>query len=281
MVLDDGGDDLEQRLATLREQTRPPESVIVVGPVDRRTATAAGWTTFVQRASFRDAAARATSVASRPLGLAIVPSGVRLAPSYVEACAAALASDDRLGLVASWWENERGQVIVQRAPALPYQWISDDAGSCATVRVEALSDVAFLDHQIADTNLDDLALMLLLQGWTTTTWPSTLYGRVTPPPMFDPTLRARLRRTMLAHHVEAVGRDWPLLHDLLRARSIAESAGVQTPRHLGRGPLSPTTILRLPRSEQWRLVVRALRRPGYAWQWIRRHTAHRRDRSPR
>ncbi len=276
LVLDDGGDDLEERLATLRNQTRPPASVIVVGPVDRRTTAAAGWTAYVQNASFRDVArsdwsTRSLAVASGPLGLAIVPPGVRLGSTYVEACAAALTSDDRMGLVASWWKNERGQIIVQPAPSLPYQWIADDAGSCVTVRVDALNDVAVPDDEIASTNLNDLALMLLLRGWKASTWPSSLYRRVTAPAAFDLPVRARLRRTLLARDVAAVERDWLLLHDLLRARSIADAGAVRTPRQLGRGPLSPATVLQLSRAEQWRLVRRALRRPGYAWQWIRRH----------
>src|SRR5690606_4596151 len=108
-------------------------------------------------------------------------------------------------------------------------------------------------------------------------WPSPLYRddglAERTRTLSDAARRARARHALLGACPDAVARDWPVLHALLKARSLAEAHGSGVARHGGRGPLSPTTMLRLPAVEQWRVLRRAVRHPGYAWRWLHRHAA--------
>jgi glycosyltransferase involved in cell wall biosynthesis len=278
VVVDRRGADLAGCLQMLRSQSHLPTAVVVAGPVDRRAIADTNWTRFAQASADRAGADGISALLrsdAHPRGVAVIDAADWLDPTYIETCDGLLAADDRLGVVSSWWERRDRMLVIRPAPALPYQWMYDDAGPCLTVRTAALDDLAWMLRQPCGRPTgNDLVLAVLAAGWTAVTWPGRLVrcGTGYSNGGVNPTRRAAVRHAILDHSKVRGPLDWPLLHHLLRARSMAEAgAPSATPRHVGRGPLSPATILRLPRQEQWRLVRRALRSPRYAWDWLRWH----------
>jgi hypothetical protein len=214
VVVHEPGSRPAETVASLRRQLTPPASVVVV-----------------ERSDLLRGIRLAAEAPS--LGIAIVVEGCRLSPHFLATCESVLMSDDRIGLVSSWYGtgNDDHCVTVRPSPRLPYQGRRDDVSSCCAMRTSGVLRTRWLrDGATGDVALNDIVLALLGDGWVAVNYPEVL-------------------------SVEARRKTAP------REPSDA----------LIRGPVTPDAIWRLPAYEQLQLVARALRNPRYATRWLSWH----------
>ncbi|HUU35908.1 MAG TPA: glycosyltransferase family 4 protein [Vicinamibacterales bacterium] len=182
-----GGEDvaaLERCLASLRAQTLPPVAVRVVpaggdGPAMLDGAPA--WQVLPRGGrpledAVMAAAADLGAAAGGIAGVLFVDAEVALQRACLATCAALLAGDDRIGVVAGWLgEAEAGAALhVPPNPARPHVWHDDRVTPCVALRVEALAAAA------APTRLR-AAQAVTEAGWTAVTFPG-VFGIMAPGP---------------------------------------------------------------------------------------------------
>jgi glycosyltransferase involved in cell wall biosynthesis len=266
--------ELDACLSSIARQTRAPAAVVVMeerpapaqGQADwRRILHERQWTAIDARGAPADRA-RAIGVRAAlergTAAVAFVDARWQVDPTFLQACEAALARDDRVGLVSSW-STEGDRVVVRPGPARPYQWFLNDASDCIVVRTMALRKLAWLDDLSYPVPAPaDLALAVLAQGWTAVGHPTPLSRRPTASPRPSP---RRLPVLLFEHRPEAIADDLPRLFPLIEAR------GSQVSRRRTTGSMTPIAALRQPLPAQWALIARALRQPRYAAAWIGWH----------
>lgn len=176
---------LERCLASLRAQTRPPVAVRVVPNTEiTLPATLAGgpaWKVVPRNGrSLEDAVMAAGTELGAALegisGVVFVDVEVALDPGCLATCAALLAGDARIGVVAGWIDepDAHGALHVPPNPARPHVWYDDGVSPCVALRVEALAAPAAPSRLRA-------AQAVTLAGWTAVTFPA-IFGTMAAGP---------------------------------------------------------------------------------------------------
>jgi glycogen synthase len=281
---------LHRCLDSVLAQTLPPCAVAVVAGPDGTSAVARATVERLDRAGLCVVeACSATAAAARNAGMEAVQGAVgapegwvfldarcRLRPGFLEACQHTLRRCPEVGLVSSWQRRSReDRVLVLPGPALPYQWLVDDAVTCSAFRDEALREAGGFRRSVdAAYQGWDLANAVLAAGWSGVTYPAVLSEADDPEEAIPPGRDLRMRRALLERFPELVERHATELL-LLQACGVG-SASVRpdvapwTTRKRARAP-GPRELLRLPLAQQIGYLARAVRHPRRASSWLRRH----------
>jgi glycosyltransferase involved in cell wall biosynthesis len=270
-------------LESVRRQTLPPCAVaLVVGPDCAvgaghdaiEGARKSGWLVV-------DVRGRSAAVA-RKAGIAVVQDAVgapggwvfldphcRLRPGCLEAYHRTLSHCPEVGLVSSWQRRSAtGGIDVAPCPALPYQWLVDDAVPSSAFREEALRGAGGLRRAVGPAYQEwDAANRVLAGGWAAVTYPSVLsdvdgLSATTPDPE-----RLRTWHELLEHFPDWVGRD---ASEILLLQACGIGRG-QPPEAIRPAAPGPRELLRRPLKEQITYLATALRHPRRAASWMKRH----------
>jgi hypothetical protein len=108
-----------------------------------------------------------------PLGLAFVEPGVELDPCFLDVAVRALHAEAHAGLVAGWTLTRTGTLSAPPQPSFPHQFLGNDVGPGAVIRVQAFSDVAGFDGAVPEgVESWDLANRIMANGWRAVTIPA-------------------------------------------------------------------------------------------------------------
>lgn len=173
-------------LVSLRHQTHPPRAVVLVGDEWAEDA-AEGWPheTRILRASSGGGAGSRNNRASEtvrkagimPLGFVFLDTEDRLEASFIARSEAVLERRPEVGLISCWTEQVRGKerYRIRPCPALPYQWLRNDAAPISVFRAEALEGTGPLRPSLPGAFVQwDLANSVLASGWVAVTIPEFL-----------------------------------------------------------------------------------------------------------
>ena len=184
------GTDLKDCLQRIAEQTQQPVAVVVArygadGASGFQTVTKQ-WVPgaqalhgpFTEAASAMNAAIAAIASAGHcPLGIAFLSESDRVKPRFVAGCESVLKACPEVGLVSCWTASEKGrqESWIKPCPALPYQWLSNDAVPFSAVRTEALCEAGRF-RPVMKPGYDhwDLFNAVLAKGWVAVTVPEVL-----------------------------------------------------------------------------------------------------------
>lgn len=217
---------LEPCLRSLAQQTQQPAAVVVArhgadfGPNVRPVIE--NWLPdahilpgpFTEAASARNTAIDAIdSAGHRPLGIVFLSENDRIKPLFVAGCESVLKACPEVGLVSCWTASEKDsqEIWIKPCPALPYQWLSNDAVPFSAVRTEALCEAGRF-RPVLKPGYDhwDLFNAVLAKGWVGVTIPEVLAespfcdGQCPHLVNSDPATRAEL----LGRFPELVARDF-------------------------------------------------------------------------
>jgi glycogen(starch) synthase len=197
-------------------------------------------------------------------GVAMLDAGCRLEPRFIESMEATLASDDSIGVVCTWHDAAHPSPFATAPPPRrPYQWMRDDVGRCAVFRAEALKSVEEI-FAISGGTLKpgDVALAVLLAGWSSVRYPALLSRSVYVQDVMAEALaatgRARLVALLQARFPAQLSQDAIEVLHLVQPRFT-------TP------PPTPSEFMRMSASQKLILAGRALRDPVGAVRWAIGH----------
>jgi glycogen synthase len=282
---------LRQCIESVLCQTLAPCAVaVVVGP-DGASAVVqaavervkkAGWLVVEERgrsaAAARNAGMQAVQNAvGPPGGWVFVDAWCRLRPEWLEVCHHTLRHCLEVGLVSSWQRGSgTGSIAISPCPALPYQWLVNDAVACSAFRDEALRESGGFRRSLdAAYHGWDLVNAVLAAGWAAVTYPAVLSevdepaGVVTTGPE-----RLRMHRALLERFPDLVARDASELLLLQSCRSGVERVERDAAPRLTKKPTmapGPRELLRRPLAEQITFFATAFRHPRRASSWLRWH----------
>lgn len=201
-----------------------------------------------------------------PRGVVLLDAGCRLDPRFVECADAVLAADESIGVISTWFRTGRkGAPVMSPAPRRPYQWVRDDVGRCAVFRGEALRNVEWVSTiPGAVLRPGDVALAVLLDGWTGVSYPAVLVSCGETRDLMSEALasvgRARLMPRLRARFSDQVAWDAREVLCLSQAHSALPDP-----------PPSPDEIWRMPLPQKLALVRRALGDPAGIARWVLEH----------
>jgi hypothetical protein len=297
-------EELRRCLESVLAQRLPPCAVAVVAGAEGASAEARAAVERLQRAGLPVVEARsATAADARSAGVQAVRTAVgspegwvfvdphcRLRPGFLEACHHTLRHCPDVGLVSSWQRRARdSRVLVLPDPALPYQWLADDAVACSAFRDEALREAGGFRRALDPACQGwDLANAVLAAGWAGVTYPAVLSEADDPEETIPPARDLRMRRALLERFPELVERGATelLLLQACGVGSVSPRPGSVPPRPDGvpvqSDPAAPTTrerasapgpreLLRLPLAKQIDYLASAVRHPRRASSWLTRH----------
>ncbi len=280
---------LRRCIESVLAQTLAPCAVAVVTGPDGTSVVARAAVEMVERAGLRVVeACSAAAAAARSAGIEAVQAAVgapqgwvflharcRLRPGFLEACHHTLRHCPEVGLVSSWQRRSRDGVVVLPSPALPYQWLVDDAVACSAVRDEALREAGGFRRSLDPAYQGwDLANAVLAAGWAGVTYPAVLSEADDPEEAVPPGQDLRMRRALLERFPALVERSAAELL-LLQACGVGSATGrraapARATRKRARTP-GPRELLRLPLAEQVGFLASAVRHPRRASSWLIRH----------
>jgi hypothetical protein len=211
-----------------------------------------------------------------PGGWVFVDARCRLRPEYLEVCQHTLRHCLEVGLVSSWQGRSlTGTITISPCPALPYQWLVNDAVECSAFRDEALRESGGFRRSLdAAYQVWDLANAVLAAGWAAVTYPAVLSVVDEPAGAASSPEHLRMRRELLERFPDFVARDATELLLLEACRTNHDPGERISPRPASSKRAmepGPRELLRRPLAEQIGFLAKAVRHPGRASSWLRWH----------
>ena len=182
--------DLDQCMQSVKRQSRPPASVVVVdhGSTEERTLKALaqaqrdGWQ-VIRVINDGIAAAKNAGINAvlgsgiDPIGFAFLSAKDRLGSSFIAVTETVLQRCPEVGLVSCWVQHSRSGDLesLTTCPSFPYQWLSNEAVPFSLVRTEALIEAGFFRSSTGDGYEQwDLFNAVMAAGWAAVTVPEKL-----------------------------------------------------------------------------------------------------------
>ncbi len=205
----------------------------------------------------------------RPLGVAILEAGCRCAPNFVESVEVCLSRNARVGVVSGWFGSSReSRIVIPSPPSRPYQWVQNDVSPASAFRATALRELDWVGQvRGARVAVREVALAVLMNGWSGTTYPAVFGHQVTSANDVEQAMSSVSRRQVIAQlrsrFPQQVSSDGDELLDLFETGSMLGLLPPPVP-----ASLTVRDILRMPWTAKVDLGARALKEPGMAAKWV-------------